>query len=62
MLPVGLDTKITKTDSPEATTCKIKYDGSVSGPNTHIVQVDKKTGEWDVKKRWLGIFPAKIDS
>lgn len=62
LLPIGLDTKITKTDSPEATTYKIKYEGSVSGPSTHIVEVDKKTGEWDVKKRWMGIFPAKLDS
>ena len=62
MLPIGLDTKITKTDSPEVTTYKIKYEGSVSGPSTHIVEVDKKTGEWDVKKRWMGIFPAKLDS
>lgn len=61
-LPMGLEAKVSKSDSPEATAYKIKYEGSVSGPSTHIVEVDKKTGEWDVKKRWMGIFPASLDS
>lgn len=62
MIPVGLDTEITKIDSPEATTYKIKYEGSVAGPSTHVVEVDKATGEWDVQKKWMGIFPARLDS
>lgn len=61
-LPTNLDAMVTKSDSPDSTTYKVKYkDWSLSGPNTHIVKVDKETGQWDVKKRWLGILPARLD-
>jgi hypothetical protein len=60
-LPATADSEITKTESPDATKYKIKLEGSVAGPNTQIVEVDKKTGDWNVKKLWMGFFPASLE-
>ena len=61
-LPMGLDTAVSKSDSPTRTTYKLKFEGDVSGPNTQIVEVDKTTGEWNLKKRWMGFIPASFDA
>lgn len=58
--PVGLDAKVTKFDSPEATKYTVRYTDDVAGPNTEIVEVDKQTGDWTLQKRWLGFIPAPI--
>lgn len=60
-LPTGLEANVSKTDTPDSTSYKIRYrDSLLSGPNTQIVEVNKSTGEWNVQTRWLGLIPGPI--
>lgn len=59
--PWQISAKMERTENTDTVQYKQVLDGSVSGPGTTKITLDKASGDIDVRQYYLGIIPARLD-